>query len=85
MNHSEYHNKYKTGTIEEVSVKMYNRYDTPKMTTTKLELHTAKFGDFITDYIEHLSISRWKRNFDWEIVKNQFKKTLNQAQVEWHQ
>lgn len=85
MNYNEYHEKYKTGKIEEVPVKMYSRYDEPKMTTTKLELHTAKLGDFITDYIEHLSISKWKRNYDWDIVRDKFKETLNQAQVQWHQ
>lgn len=30
--------------------------------------------------IEHLSIFKWKRNFDWEIVRDKFKETLNQAQ-----
>ena len=85
MKYEELTKKYGTDTIEEVPVVMYSRYEKSKETTTKLRLHSAKLGDFIKDYTEHLNISKWRRSYDWDIVEEQMRKHLNQAAVQWHQ
>ncbi len=85
MKYKELTEKYGTDIIEEVPVIVYRQYDEPKESTMKARLHSAKLGDFIKDYIEHLNIPRWRRMFDWDIVEEQMRKHLNQTVIQWHQ
>lgn len=52
--------------------------------TMKQQLHSAGFGDFIKDYIKHLNLPIWRRDFDWSLVEQIMRKALNQCQVQWH-
>ncbi len=85
MKYKELTKKYGTDVIEEVPVIMHSQYEESKDSTMKLRLHNAKLGDFIKDYVDHLSISKWRRSYDWDIVEEQMRKHLNQASVQWHQ
>jgi hypothetical protein len=43
--------------------------------------HSAPLGDFIKDYIDHCSISWWRKAWDWKLVELGMRKILNQIHI----
>lgn len=46
-------------------------------------VHSAPLGDFLNDYLEHISIPWYRKNWDWKLVKRLMLDKLNGISLDY--
>ena len=68
--------KWKTGNVVKQKINIINAETDGDIYRDTYE-HVAPLGEFLKEYIKHLSISRWRRRWDWKLVEKEMRETLN--------
>lgn len=85
MKYSNLYKKWKTEKTEYVQINLINvKTDGP--VKQLMNIHEAPMGEFLKDYIKHLTMSkvRKKAMFDWKITEECMRKILNQVILTFH-
>ncbi len=84
MTMDEWAAKWDTGVVEDVPTRVVNVEGEQRL-TVKMERHEAPMGDFIKEYVNHLSIPWWRRDRYWKLIETWMREKLNASgTLRWH-
>jgi len=83
MTLNELETKWQTDVVENIPHTVVNVEGTPTIRIPQ-HRHVAPFGDFVGEYIKHLTLPWWKKDHYWDLTEKQMRDKLNQASITWH-
>ena len=75
--------KWATGEKRKVKLDIVLPYDGHGTVDIISSVNKAPMGDFMEEYIKHLTVPWYRRGPDWRYINRKLKQVLNQITMEW--